>query len=491
MKKWIRKAAAAVMSAMFACCALPADFCDLSLIDAAITANAGDGSATLDEESGVLTLSGSVTEAVLMPFVLNTQVTSVVAAAGTVLPEDCSHLFESFDYGMTMDFPGPEDDDYGWANLVSVDFSKADSSHVKNMCSMFRCGSNLKTVDLSGFDTSSVTDMSGMFSRCGYLETIYVSDLWSMENVVSDEDMFDSCEKLVGGNGTAYQENHTDGLYARIDKEGEPGYFTFGGNYVTGASLTLDGKIGVNFYVNLNSSAAKAVVTAPDMKTVFTISDMWPIYDRTYKFSGYVNATQAGEAVTLKLFDADNQPLDICNSELEMQENQEIAYSVNDYLMDYTPHENPHQNALVAALDDYCKASENYFGLAEHDGLSIAEADFSGYAPVRTGEDAVKIALILNSETGIRVAYGGTGLVIYGDELLICKDSYYYISNIPAHLLGTSRTLTLGNTEIKNLSVLSYGYAVMNGGSGDAKLKTLVNALYAYAKAAENYHATL
>ena len=39
--------------------------------------------------------------------------------------------------------------------------------------------------------------------------------------------MFRNCEKLKGGAGTVYNENHTDANYARIDGgKTSPGYFT-------------------------------------------------------------------------------------------------------------------------------------------------------------------------------------------------------------------------------------------------------------------------
>lgn len=38
--------------------------------------------------------------------------------------------------------------------------------------------------------------------------------------------MFTSATKLVGGNGTKFNSSYEDATYARIDKEGEPGYFT-------------------------------------------------------------------------------------------------------------------------------------------------------------------------------------------------------------------------------------------------------------------------
>lgn len=50
--------------------------------------------------------------------------------------------------------------------------------------------------------------------------------LWSITNVTRSGDMFSDCTALVGGNGTVYDANHTDLGYARIDKPGQPGYFT-------------------------------------------------------------------------------------------------------------------------------------------------------------------------------------------------------------------------------------------------------------------------
>ena len=40
--------------------------------------------------------------------------------------------------------------------------------------------------------------------------------------------MFYNCNKLIGGRGTVYDSNHIDSLYARIDANQTPGYFTLG-----------------------------------------------------------------------------------------------------------------------------------------------------------------------------------------------------------------------------------------------------------------------
>lgn len=44
--------------------------------------------------------------------------------------------------------------------------------------------------------------------------------------VTNSTNMFYGCTKLVGENGTIYDSSHVDKEYARIDKTGEPGYFT-------------------------------------------------------------------------------------------------------------------------------------------------------------------------------------------------------------------------------------------------------------------------
>jgi surface protein len=114
----------------------------------------------------------------------------------------------------------------GCSNLVSIDLSSFDTSNVTDLHEMFQGCTSLTALDLSSFDTSLVTRTDEMFGDCSSLTTISVSDLWSTVSVTQGDGMFTGCTKLVGGNGTVYDENHTDYTYARIDREGEPGYLT-------------------------------------------------------------------------------------------------------------------------------------------------------------------------------------------------------------------------------------------------------------------------
>ena len=86
---------------------------------------------------------------------------------------------------------------------------------------------------MSTFDTTNVTNMKITFSGCDNLKTIYVSNKFVTDNVTNSSRMFYDDEKLVGGNGTTYNyylEDYdasvSDKTMAKIDKPGQPGYFT-------------------------------------------------------------------------------------------------------------------------------------------------------------------------------------------------------------------------------------------------------------------------
>lgn len=119
---------------------------------------------------------------------------------------------------------------YGCTSLSRVDLSGFKTDNVERMVSMFEGCSSLESLDLSSFNTSKVTDLVFMFSNCSNLRTVYVGDNWTNAHQIpggkDGDDTFNGCINIVGGNGTVYDPNHVDYTYARIDKEGEPGYFT-------------------------------------------------------------------------------------------------------------------------------------------------------------------------------------------------------------------------------------------------------------------------
>lgn len=122
-----------------------------------------------------------------------------------------------------------EDSSYMFNNLQSIeniDLSGTQSFNVNNMSNMFSYCSSIELLNISNLNTANVTNMTEMFANCTDLETILVSNKFTTDSVTQSANMFNNCESLVGENGTEYNQNYKNGLYARVDRTGLPGYFS-------------------------------------------------------------------------------------------------------------------------------------------------------------------------------------------------------------------------------------------------------------------------
>lgn len=127
--------------------------------------------------------------------------------------------------------------------ITSIDVSNFNTSSVTDMSHMF-AGCSLKSLDLSSFDVSNVLDIESMFKNCDLLETIYVSNKWSLESITLGDSVFNGCTSLVGGAGTTYNSNHIDYTYAHVDGGvSNPGYFTL---KTLNGDVDCDGKVNIN-----------------------------------------------------------------------------------------------------------------------------------------------------------------------------------------------------------------------------------------------------
>ena len=155
--------------------------------------------------------------------------TSAVTDMGQLF-DGCSSL-TTFD-GSGWDTSSVTDMSYMFcdcSSLSSVDLAGWNTSALGYTFRMFFDCRGLTTLDLSGWDTSSIFGMEEMFQWCSSLVSIYVGDSWSTGEVSRSDDMFYGCTSLVGGNGTTYDQDHTDAEYARVDAPGTPGYLTLAG----------------------------------------------------------------------------------------------------------------------------------------------------------------------------------------------------------------------------------------------------------------------
>ena len=95
----------------------------------------------------------------------------------------------------------------GCRSLAALDVSHFTTPAIGSMDYMFAGCSGLTTLDLSSFDFSSRNpSLSNMFNGSSQLQSIYVSDKWTLAKR-TDANVFKDCTALVGEDGTTYDAN--------------------------------------------------------------------------------------------------------------------------------------------------------------------------------------------------------------------------------------------------------------------------------------------
>ena len=91
----------------------------------------------------------------------------------------------------------------GLSNIIKMDFSKFDVSHVENMNSMFRGCSSLTSLDLSNFKSPLVKTMKMMFTSCYSLKYLNL-DNFDSSHVENMQLIFDNCSLLTSLNLSSF-----------------------------------------------------------------------------------------------------------------------------------------------------------------------------------------------------------------------------------------------------------------------------------------------
>ena len=118
------------------------------------------------------------------------------------------------------------------SSLTTLDLSDALLNNLENAESMFEGCTNLQTIDFGNINFSHLTNTRYMFKGCTNLRTIKIgSQTVNLSQIADSVEMFTGCENLIGGGGYKFNENFTDGTFARVDCGSIlPGYFTYTGN---------------------------------------------------------------------------------------------------------------------------------------------------------------------------------------------------------------------------------------------------------------------
>ena len=274
------------------------------------------------------------------------------------------------------------------------------------------------------------------------------------------------------------------------------------GERLTGYSVSLEGDIGVNFYMELDDSVAAnenayMQFTLPNSdtpKVPVSEAAQKTVGGKTYYvFKCNVSAKDMASEITAQMFDGDKAGT-------------EYTYSVKDYA-DYLlerPEVEEYANAapLVKAMLNYGAASQRYF----KEGTAIGEVqDMTDVTVPNTFKfDETNIALpegvtfegatlSLKSETTLSLYFKGlpadTKFICDGKTVETAKNGEYVVARIrgiKASELENDFTVTFKG-ESMTYNAMAYCYNVLNGDTHDEDLQNVCKALYLYAQAAINY----
>ena len=276
------------------------------------------------------------------------------------------------------------------------------------------------------------------------------------------------------------------------------------------ASVTLDGKIGLNLYMDFediikeNLEYAKIKIsyngtsTLEDIPEPETTGQMQGLY----KYTVYLPAKEIDTNITTELV------------LFGVETGEKAVYSIRDYIQAVekggaSVYGDKHYN-LVVAMKDYCDAVKGYFDLnstwTASDTVNAVEltdlgdniATVSGLELDETVEN-VAVSLFTEEDTTIRLYVKATSIptiTVNGNPVsvstLSSANGYYYVDveNISGFDLSAKYTFTINEDVMVECTALSYAYSVLSSSAkDDAELANVVKALYVYSEEANAYRA--
>ena len=280
-------------------------------------------------------------------------------------------------------------------------------------------------------------------------------------------------------------------------------------NTLFGASLTLTGEIGVNFYLDIEDSASfdKIILDGPNGEKSISANEIEPetsgSYSGKYKLTYLVDPTQIDDSVSMCLKKG-NENVPLFDSYNKANDSDVVQFSVRKYIETVQNNESADSEllALVNALNVYGKYScvqfknapdpESDSILANVNDINLEKYKFSKNGELPEGVSILGATLVLDSETSFRIYFDNepNSAAIDGNTAKIKqKNGMYYIEvpDISAADLDKTHQAVIGDCTM-DFSALSYAYSVLNinSDSSDVIVK-LVKALYAYNYAANMY----
>lgn len=301
------------------------------------------------------------------------------------------------------------------------------------------------------------------------------------------------------------------------------------GAVLNGCTATLDGSIGMNFFLELNltdeekaSDSTYMLFTVPgeeDRKVILKTLGADDVTVNGYKFTCRVPAKKMTDTITAQFY-VNGEP---CSEAYKYSVEAYAKEIINGDLAVYSEK----AKNLAESMLHYGAYSQRYFSyntgklanrsLEAVDLSSVTAESFADFVKANKGElegigSNMGSSLVLESETtlklyfkpeqgvsktNLRFAYDGeelkTSEAVVGSNTWICIP----ITNIAAHKLADTIEITVSDitdsskSGILRYSALTYGYNVLkNAASYSEELQNLVKALYFYSQTAAAYKNT-
>ena len=277
-------------------------------------------------------------------------------------------------------------------------------------------------------------------------------------------------------------------------------------------SATLDGDIGLNYYIALPESVtadtgAYVQFTVNGQNTKVFVKDVTAEEDGTYKFTCWLTAKEMRDDVTFELYDGSGTLIDIYSNSGDKVDGASFDYSLETYLNTLSSDENAALKDLADATLVYGAYAQNAFNHNADpnlDGSDLADVTLRTLETnkmIKTGDipeglKLTEMTLILKTETALRLYFksdnignytfklDGTGVTLNKIE----EEGLYYveIANISAKDLDTKHTLIINDNCELTFNALSYAYATVKADTNE-NICNVVKALYKYNDAANAY----
>lgn len=281
-----------------------------------------------------------------------------------------------------------------------------------------------------------------------------------------------------------------------------------------GNSLTLNGDIGMNFYVFLPAPLAAdsdAYVILNDSRIPVSSATVSTVDGKTlYKFSCNVASPYMGVQISFRLYDGSGQPVKLLKNGQDITDS--CSYSIADYCSAASETSNSGLASLTQAMINYGHYSQLHFGtgvpVAAPDGFSMDAASLSAlsaYEPQVTGAvpglSYLGSSVVLESQTTIKHYFtleegsSASDYTVTVDGVAVQMEvsdrtCVVRVPNVTASKLGIAYKIVVQRDdsaiEINNYSAFSYAYAAVSNNS-DETLTNTACALYCYGIAAKNY----